>query len=129
MEIGFCTNNYVNTYNNKSVKNKKSFDGLDILGSEAPNEVKEAWNKAEKECGINGYGYGVNSGGKLTCLTSLFAMSLVSAYNGGGRDILGTTVQSAKTTVQKALDRLGIPQDSKEKKEKFFYESFLRFLN
>ena len=42
MEIGFCTNNYVNTYNNKSVKNKKSFDGLDILGSEAPNEVKEA---------------------------------------------------------------------------------------
>lgn len=54
MEIGFYTNNYVNTYNNKSVKNKKSFDGLDILGPEAPNEVKEAWNKAEKECGING---------------------------------------------------------------------------
>ena len=112
MEIGFCTNNYVN-----------------ILGSEAPNEVKEAWNKAEKECGINGYGYGVNSGGKLTCLTSLFAMSLVSAYNGGGRDILGNTVYSAKAAVQKALDSLGIPQDSKEKKEKFFYESFLRFLN
>ena len=127
MEIGFYTNNYVNTYNNKSVKNKKSFDGLDILGPEAPNEVKEAWNKAEKECGINGYG--VDSGGKLTCLTSLFAMSFESAYNGGGRDILGTTVHSAKTAVQKALDRLGIPQDSKEKKEKFFYESFLRYLN
>ena len=129
MEIGFYTNNYVNTYNNKSVKNKKSFDGLDILGPEAPNEVKEAWNKAEKECGINGYGYGVNSGGKLTCLTSLFAMSLVSAYNGGGRDILGNTVYSAKTVVKKALDSLGIPQNSEEKKEKLFYEAFLRFLN
>ena len=126
MEIGFYTNNYVNTYNNKSVKNKKSFDGLDILGPEAPNEVKEAWNKAENECGINGYG--VNSGGKLTCLTSLFAMSLESAYNGGGRDILGTTVHSAKTAVQKALDRLGIPQNNDERKEKLFYEAFFEFL-
>ena len=126
MEIGFYANNHVNTYN-KIVKNKKSFDGMDILGPDTPNEVKEAWKKAETEWGVNGYG--MNSGGKLTCLTKLFAMSMENAYNGGGRDILGTTVQSAKTTVQKALDRLGIPQDSKEKKEKFFYESFLRFLN
>ena len=129
MEIGFCTNNYVNTFNNRTAKSKNTYNGLDILGPSAPNDVKDAWNKAEKECGINGYGYGVNSGGKLTCLTSLFAMSLVSAYNGGGRDILGTTVHSAKTAVQKALSRMGIPQNNEEKKEKFFYESFLRFLN
>jgi hypothetical protein len=108
-------------------KSEKSFNGLDILGPSAPDEVKEAWNKAEKECGINGYG--MDSGGKLTCLTSLFAMSLVSAYNGGGRDILGNTVYSAKTVVKKALDSLGIPQNSEEKKEKLFYEAFLRFLN
>lgn len=127
MKVGVYTNNHVNAYNNKIVKNKKSHNGLDILGPSAPNEVKDAWNKAEKESGINGYG--MDSGGKLTCLTKLFAMSMVSAYNGGGRDILGDTVYSAKTAVQKALDRLGIPQNSEEKKEKFFYEAFLRFLN
>lgn len=126
MEVGFYTNNQVNNYNNKIVRSKKSFNGLDILGPLAPNEVKDAWNKAEKVSGINGYG--MDSGGKLTCLTNLFAMSLVSAYNGGGRDILGNTVYSAKTAVQKALDRLGIPQNNEEEKEKIFYESFLRFL-
>ena len=49
--------------------------------------------------------------------------------HGGGRDILGNTAYSAKTAVQKALSRMGIPQNNEEKKEKFFYESFLRFLN
>ena len=126
MEISFCTNNQVNNYNNKIVRSKKSFNGLDILGPLAPNEVKDAWNKAEKVSGINGYG--MASGGKLTCLTNLFAMSMESAYNGGGRDILGNTVYSAKTAVQRALDRLGIPQNNEEEKEKIFYESFLRFL-
>lgn len=100
---------------------------MDILGPSAPNDVKDAWNKAEKASGINGYG--MDSGGKLTCLTELFAMSMESAYNGGGRDILGNTAYSAKTAVQKALSRMGIPQNNEEKKEKFFYESFLRFLN
>lgn len=79
--------------------------------------------------GISYHGNIQKTGGKLTCITELFAMSMESAYNGRGRDILGNTVYSAKTAVQKALDRLGIPQDSKEKKEKFFYESFLRYLN
>ena len=127
MEVGFYTNNHVNTYNNKTAKSKNTYNGLDILGPSAPNDVKDAWNKAEKASGINGYG--MDSGGKLTCLTELFAMSMVSAYNGGGRDILGNTAYSAKTAVQKALSRMGIPQNNEEKKEKFFYESFLRFLN
>lgn len=127
MEVNFYANNHVSAYNNKIVKSKKSFDGLDILAPSAPNEVKDAWNKAEKESGVNGYG--MDSGGKLTHLSKLFTMSMESAYNGGGRDILGNTVYSAKTAVQKALDRLGIPQNNEEKREKFFYESFLRFLN
>ena len=127
MEVGFYTNNHVNTYNNRTAKSKNTYNGLDILGPSAPNDVKDAWNKAEKASGINGYG--MDTGGKLTCLTELFAMSMESAYNGGGRDILGNTAYSAKTAVQKALSRMGIPQNNEEKKEKFFYESFLRFLN
>ena len=79
--------------------------------------------------GISYHGNIQKTGGKLTCITRLFAMSMESAYNGGGRDILGNTAYSAKTAVQKALSRMGIPQNNEEKKEKFFYESFLRFLN
>ena len=126
MEVRFITNNYANSYNNKRVRAGKSYNGLDILGSSSPEEVKDAWNKAEKTSGVNGYG--MNSEGKLTQLTTLFAMSLESRYNGEEQDILGNTVYSAKVTVQKALDRLGIPQNNEEKKEKNFYETFLRYL-
>ena len=87
MEVRFITNNYANSYNNKRVRAGKSYNGLDILGSSSPEEVKDAWNKAEKTSGVNGYG--MNSEGKLTQLTTLFAMSLESRYNGGGQDILG----------------------------------------
>lgn len=118
MEVGFNTNSYVNTYNNKTINAKKAFNGLDVLGPSVPDEVKDAWNKAEKASGVNGYG--MNSKGMLTQLSKLFAMSMESAYRGEGRDILGNTTYSAKTTIQKALDRLGIPQSNEEKKRKKF---------
>ena len=71
MEVGFYTNNFVNSYNSKRVRGQKEFNGLDILGSSS-KEVKDAWNKAEKASGVNGYG--MNSDGKMTQLTTLFAM-------------------------------------------------------
>lgn len=112
---------------NKTIaKSEKSFNGLDILGPFAPDEVREAWNKAEKESGVNGYG--MNSEGKLTNITVLFAMSLEGVINGGTSGILGGTVESARTAVQKALDRLGIPENDEDRKEKLFYEAFLEFL-
>jgi hypothetical protein len=37
-------------------------------------------------------------------------------------------VLSAKEAVQKALSRLGIPENREEKKEKDFYEALLRIL-
>lgn len=106
---------------------KRAFHGLDILGPSAPNEVKEAWNKAEKETGVNGMA--MNSEGMLTQLTKLFVMSIENGYNGGGRDVLGNSVYSARTAVQTALERLGIPQNNEEKKEESFYKAFLSFLN
>lgn len=104
----------------------RSFNGLDVLGPSAPDHVKDAWINAEAESGVNGYG--MDSEGKLTHITALFAMSLENMLNGKGQDVLGSTVDSAKAAVQKALDRLGIPQDDNEKKEKLFYEAFLRLL-
>lgn len=111
--------------NEKGKKTRKSFDGLETLGPDAPGEVKEAWKKAEKESGVNGMA--MNSEGMLTRLTKLFVMSMENAYNGGGSDVLGDSVHSAKEAVQKALSRLGIPKNSEEEKEKRFYEAFLRF--
>ncbi len=112
--------------NETAVQKKRSYDGLDVLGPSAPDRVKEAWKKAEKESGTNGYG--MNSEGMLTNITVLFAMSVESRLKAGKSDILGSTVDSAVTVVQKALERLGIPENDEEKKEKAFYEAFLRFL-
>ncbi len=104
----------------------RSFNGLDVLGPSVPDNVRNAWIKAEAESGTNGYG--MDSEGKFTQITALFAMSIENMVNGKGQDILGSTVDSAKTAVQKALDRVGIPRNDKEKKEKLFYEAFLRLL-
>lgn len=113
------------TNRNGRVKKTRN-DGLEILGSAAPGEVKDAWSKAEKESGLNGMA--MNAEGKLTQLTQLFVMSIENMYKGGRRDVLGDSVLSAKEAVQKALSRLGIPENREEKKEKDFYEAFLRIL-
>lgn len=127
MEVNFNTNHYIKSYSNeKGKKTRTSFDSLDILGPAAPGEVKEAWNKAEKETGVNGIA--MDSEGKLTQLTQLFVMSMENAHNGDRRDVLGDSVHSAKEAVQKALSRLGIPKNTEEKKEKNFYDAFLRLL-
>lgn len=118
--------NTVLPYQDSLTKNQRAFYGLDIMGLFSPDEVKDAWAKAEEETGVNGYG--MNAEGKLTHITMLFAMSLEKMLSGGGQDILGSTADSAKAAVQKALERLGIPQNDKERKEMLFYEAFLRFL-
>lgn len=113
------------TNRNGKVKKTRN-DGLEILGPAAPDEVKDAWSKAEKESGMNGMA--MNAEGKLTQLTQLFVMSIENMYKGGRRDVLGDSVLSAKEAVQKALSRLGIPENREEEKEKDFYEAFLRIL-
>ena len=100
-----------NSLSGITARSNRSFNGLDTLGPSAPDKVKDAWTKAEEETGANGYG--MNSEGKLTQITIL----------------LGSTVDSAKAVFQRALERLGIPQNDKEKKEQLFYEAFLRFLD
>ncbi len=49
MEISFHANNYTRLYNRGTTANtsKQSFNELGVLGPSAPDEVKEAWKKAE----------------------------------------------------------------------------------
>lgn len=118
-------NNYLSILGQLQISHQMK--GLERIGGTVPEEVKEAWNKAEKEVGMNGMA--LDSHGKFTSLTKLFVMSLVNKYNGGNGDVLGNTKQSAKLAVQTALEKLGIPENDEEKKEKSFYEAFLRYLN
>lgn len=101
-------------------------NGLERVGSSVSEEVKEAWEKAEKEAGMNGMA--IDSSGKYTGLTELNVMSLLDIRKGRNGDVLGNTKQSAIEAVQKALGRLGIPENENEEKEKLFYEAFLRYL-
>ena len=101
-------------------------NGWGLVGTNIPETVENAWNKAEKEAGVNGVAMGPD--GKLSQLTELFVMSLEKYLREGNADVLGNTEKSAREAVQKALERLGAPWTEEEKKEKLFYEAFLRYL-
>ena len=116
--------NYNYSLNEKVRKEKKN--GLSLVGTNVPDTVQEAWDKAEKEAGVNGAA--LEADGKLSQITQLFSMSLVRFHKEGNRDVLGSTVDSARAAVRKAIELLGIPQTEAEKKEKLFYEAFLRYL-
>lgn len=104
----------------------KRRDSLERVGSSVSEDVKEAWEKAEKDAGMNGMA--IDSSGRYTGLTELNVMSLLDIRKGGSGEVLGNTKQSAMEAVQKALGRLGIPENENERKEKMFYEAFLRYL-
>lgn len=101
-------------------------NGLELVGTNVPDAVREAWDRAEAEAGINGAAR--EADGKLSSITALFAMAMVKWHNEGSTDVLGSTEASAAATVRKALENLGIPQTEMQKKEKMFYEAFLRYL-
>lgn len=101
-------------------------NGLELVSTNVPDTVREAWDRAEAEAGINGAAR--EADGKLLSITALFAMAMVKWYNEGNTDVLGSTEESAAAAVRKALENLGIPQTEMQKKEKMFYEAFLRYL-
>lgn len=110
-----------------------SEQSLKSLGSNAPEEVKQAWMKAAEQTGNNGLGMQEN--GMMSHITQLDVQRAVKWYNGESTDVLGTTVESARTAVEQALYDLEHPleplsnrsssvQKSIEK-EKEFYKAFL----
>lgn len=113
--------------------NERSFD---VYGPNAPEEVKQAWLEAAKEININGVG--MQSNGMMSHITQLDVQRAIKWYNGEESDVLGTTVESARQAVEKALYDLENPLPENEnrsaevlksiEKEKEFYKAFLEKL-
>ena len=107
-------------------------NALDSIGPNAPDEVKDAWNKAEEETGVNGLG--MSASGKLSHLSSMFTMQLQNQLSGRGSDLLGDSKESAIRAAQEALHRLENPIDISyrdpinDPDEAAFYKAFIKNL-
>ena len=115
---------------------------LDLIGSLAPNEVKQAWVEAEKEMGgwFTAGGSWVSADGKHSHMTQMGVQTGLKWAKGEleQADLLGNSVQSAINAVQKWIYDIdnplpGQPAKSIEEqqeimKERAFYEAFLEKL-
>ena len=105
---------------------------FEVYGPNAPDEVKQAWMEAAEETGVNGMGM------QMGHITQLDVQRAIKWYNGEDTDVLGTTVESAKQAVEKALYDLENPLEPNTnksasiqksiEKEKEFYKAFLEKL-
>lgn len=111
---------------------------LEFIGANAPECVKQAWLEAAEEVGVNGFGMLPN--GMLSHISQL-QMQRGLAWMRGEEDcgdVLGTSVASAISAVQKALYDLDHPLEPNavrslevqqaRMKEREFYAAFLEKL-
>lgn len=115
---------------------------LDSIGSQAPDEVKQAWMEAEKETGafFTVGGHYVTADGKHAYMTQMGVERGIRWYWGEANqdDLLGSSVESAIRAVNKWIYDVdhplaGSPARSEEErqlimKEREFYEVFLNKL-
>lgn len=110
---------------------------FNMVGSKAPETVKQAWMEAAREVGVNGMGIGAN--GMWTHISQMMVQRILNQSNGREADnVLGSTVESAMLAVGEALYNLEHPlapytpksPQVKEavEKEKEFYLVFLEKL-
>lgn len=103
------------------------------IAPNAPEEVKQAWLEAAKETGVNGLGLQKN--GMMSHITQLDVQRAIKWYHGEDTDVLGSTAESARQAVEKALYDLEHPLEPLTnrsasvqqgiEKEKEFYKAFL----
>jgi len=127
---------------NLSEKTSKS---IDLFGSNAPDEVRQAWMEAEEETGMHiaKAGLYISPDGEHACFTRLAGQIAVKWAKGelnetDQSDLLGSSVESAINAVNKWLYDLdhplaGQPARSIEDQkyvamERAFYEAFLEKL-
>ena len=130
--------NFADTITEKVETSKRDYDeeAFKLVGSNAPQSVKDAWMETVKEVGINGLGMTSNGS---THITQMHIQQVIAHYY--GRDytnILGNSVQSAIQATQKALYDFDNPLEPNKVrsleeqqariKEREFYVAFLERL-
>ena len=129
-------NKSINPYMEDTDFNKKAFD---MIGPNAPQEVKDAWMEAAKE--VNANGMGITKNGMLSHISQMMVQRLNKQMKGESNvdniDILGNTTESAIQTTKQALYNLDHPLEYVPKsigvqracmKEREFYVAFLERL-
>ena len=129
-------NESINTYMEDTDYNEKAFD---MIGPNAPQDVKDAWMEAAKE--VNANGMGITKNGMLSHISQMMVQRLNKQLKGDGDvdniDILGNTIESAIQATSQALYDLDHPREYVTKsievqqacmKEREFYVAFLEKL-
>ncbi|MBD5548744.1 MAG: hypothetical protein HDQ97_15380 [Lachnospiraceae bacterium] len=110
---------------------------FDMVGPNAPQDVKDAWMGAAKE--VNANGLGIRGNGMMSHISQMMVQRLNKMLKGETEniDILGNTVQSAIRATEQALydlDHLRAPAyrtieaEHARIKEREFYVAFLEKL-
>lgn len=126
----------INRYMPEADFDEKAFD---MIGPNAPQDVKDAWLEAAKE--VNTNGLGIKGNGMLSHISQMMVQRLNKQLRGEGDvdslDILGNTTESAIQATKQALYNLDHPVVYTPKsievqqaciKEREFYVAFLEKL-
>lgn len=126
----------INRYMPEADFDEKAFD---MIGPNAPQDVKDAWLDAAKE--VNANGLGIKGNGMLSHISQMMVQRLNKQLRGEGDvdslDILGNTTESAIQATKQALYNLDHPVVYTPKsievqqaciKEREFYVAFLERL-
>ena len=81
-------NKSINPYMEDTDFNEKAFD---MIGSNAPQDVKDAWMEAAKE--VNANGLGIKKNGMLSHISQMMVQRLNKQMNGEGDVFRGDRVQ------------------------------------
>ena len=135
-ECSVQKNENINSYKAEVDFDEKAFD---MIGTNAPQDVKDAWMEATKE--VNANGVGIKKNGMLSHISQMMVQRLNKQLNGEGDgdniDILGNTTESAIQATSQALYDLDYPREYVPKsievqracmKEREFYVAFLEKL-
>ena len=110
---------------------------FDMVGPNAPQDVKDAWMEAAKE--VNANGLGIRGNGMMSHISQMMVQRLNKILKGETEnlDILGSTVDSAIQVTKQALYDLDHPlapayrsieAEQARIKEREFYTAFLERL-
>ena len=138
MESG--TVGFMETMEEKAAQDKViDYDekAFDMVGPNAPQEVKDAWMDAAKE--VNANGMGIRGNGMMSHISQMMVQRLNKQLKGETEnfDILGSTVESAIQATKEALYDLEHPRvytprsievQQARIKEGEFYRAFLEKL-